>query len=100
VHLTQRRRAIRKELEPQLTVRNVERGIRKRHLRRAGLLPRYQRARGWFVSPAGGSDGEHTGVQVETDHIPGAANLLRDESGYYTGAARNIQDALARSRLG
>ena len=99
-HLVQRGRAIRKELQPQLTVHSVEGRVRKGHVRRAGLTPRYRGTRGRCVGGDGGGHGQHARIQVETHDVTSTANSFRDQSRDHARTAGDIEHALTGSRGG
>jgi len=100
IHLTQRSPAIGEKLQPELTVHDVKRTVRERHRHGTGFPPCYGRAGGRLAGDTGGGDGEHAAIQVEADDRARSTHALRSESGDNAGAAGNIQDALAGSRVG
>jgi len=91
-HVPQRERLVGKELQPLLAENRVEAGIRQSKIERAALDPLdrcssrcRERSR----------DGEHPGVQIDTNDVPTGTDALRRSASHDASPASNIQHALA-----
>ena len=91
-HLAEGSRAVGEELQPLLAENRVEAGIRQSKIERAALDPLdrcssrcRERSR----------DGEHPGVQIDTNDVPTGTDALRRSASHDASPASNIQHALA-----
>src|SRR5947208_8117571 len=91
-HLPQRERLVGKELQPLLTENRVEAGSRQSKIERAALEPP---ARSPSRCRERSRDGEHPGVQIDTNDVPAGTDALRRSARHDASPASNIQHPLA-----
>ena len=94
-HLPQRRCAIGKELQPQLTEHNPELAILERKRERAALVPLDRHSARQSLRTG---NGEHAAVHIQPSDMPTLPNARRRDPGNDTGAARHIQHPVAAPR--
>src|SRR4030095_10137515 len=92
MHLANRCGFVRNELQAMLANDTIESRISKRHVCSAAQPP-FDRG-GCFSRSA--CSREHATVEIEADNLSCRTDLVRYQSGHNTGAARDVQHAIAR----